>query len=444
MNNQLIIISNETFFKNEAILINALFEAGLEVFHLRKPNASKDELMELLNEIKPKYRNRITLHPIAIGSHHEIAEEFGINRLHFKEENRPNFKRKEGFIYSTSFHDVETAEKEGEAFDYYFLSPIFDSISKEGYQGTQMISPSSKAVALGGISLENLEKVKELGYESIAVLGTIWENPENAMERFIRIKNKLERLKANSQQLTANSQKLTAKILTIAGFDPSGGAGILRDAAVISDFNMECLGVLTCNTIQNERTFESVHWLSQTEIEAQIEILKDEDVAVVKIGLTKDLQMIHFILDKVNANFPKAKIILDPILRTSSGFSMEHDSKQWREIVKRVDVLTPNWTEMETISGKKDIEETAREWSKQTIICLKGGHSPHPELDLLFVDGKRKEIIGRKEKLVSRHGSGCTYSTAFACAMANGWEFEEVAKVAKNKTEKYLIEGYDE
>ena len=239
------------------------------------------------------------------------------------------------------------------------------------------------------------------------------------------------------------------KILTIAGFDPSGGAGVLRDAAVCSSFQLECLGVLTCNTIQNETSFKSIHWFSMEQIGKQIEILREEDIQVVKIGLTKDIEMIHSILDKVKPLFPKAKIILDPSLRTSSGFTMEHDRMQWKGILVKVDVFTPNWIEMQTLSGEKDIEEMAMEWSKETTICLKGGHSSHPEKDLIFVNGEKIEIIGREEKLVSRHGSGCVYSTSFACALAMGSDsnryhaYLEAARVAKDRTEEYLICGYD-
>lgn len=231
------------------------------------------------------------------------------------------------------------------------------------------------------------------------------------------------------------------KILTIAGFDPSGGAGILRDAAVVRDFGLECFGVLTCNTIQNDSTFVSVHWLSQKEIEAQIDVLKDENIEVVKIGLTKNIGMILFILNKVKLNFPKAKIVLDPILKTSSGFEMEHEQSKWEEIIEEIDVFTPNWEEIQSINGEDDFKKLALRWSENTSLCLKGGHSPNPEKDLLFLDGKCIEIIGRKEKLKSRHGSGCVYSSSFACAIAEGNKVEEAARIAKETTEMYLIGG---
>jgi hydroxymethylpyrimidine kinase/phosphomethylpyrimidine kinase len=426
-----IAISKEVFIDGESELINSLFSVGLEALHLRKPNASEVQMRSLLNGIDPKYRSSIALH-----SHHSIAKEYGMSRLHFQEKNRMEFKREESVIYSTSFHDVETAKEQGEDFDYYFMSPICDSISKKGYIAKPMKSPSIKAVALGGICLEKLEEVKGLGYNNIALLGAIWENPESAVTSFVEIKEKWE--------LIAKSQTPKANLLSIAGFDPSGGAGIMRDAAVVRDFNLGCFGVLTCNTIQNDSTFVSVHWLSQKEIEAQIEVLKDEKIEVVKIGLTKNIGMIRFILKKVKANFPMAKIVLDPILKTSSGFEMEHEQSKWEEIIKEIDVFTPNWEEMQSICRGNDFKELALRWSINTTICLKGGHSPHPEKDLLFQVGKCMEIIGRKEKLKSRHGSGCVYSTSFACAIAKGNRMEESARIAKDKTEQYLMECYDE
>ena len=122
-----IVLSKEDFFKAERGLVNLLFTAGLEIFHVRKPSASHEEMQIFLSEIEPKYRNRIALH-----SHHSLANENGINRLHFPEKDRFNFKREEGIIYSTSFHDEESAKEHGGSFDYYFMSPICDSISKKG------------------------------------------------------------------------------------------------------------------------------------------------------------------------------------------------------------------------------------------------------------------------------------------------------------------------
>lgn len=184
---KVIALSKEAFIEKESERINSLFSVGLEIMHLRKPSASKEQMRSILSEVEPKYRNRIALH-----SHHSLAKENGINRLHFPEKNRVNFKREEGMIYSTSFHDIETAKEQGWGFDYYFMSPICDSISKKGYKAKPMKSPSGKAVALGGISLEKLKEVKELGYNNIALLGAIWPEPSEVMKRFLEIKENWE------------------------------------------------------------------------------------------------------------------------------------------------------------------------------------------------------------------------------------------------------------
>ena len=186
---RLIVLSSECFISEENKLINSLFSEGLEIFHLRKPKASIEKMRDLISQIEPKYRNRIVLHPIAAESHHELVKEYGIKRLHFTEEGRSSFEREGEFIYSTSFHNIEDVKKEGNAFDYYFLSPTFDSISKKGYKGKQIKSPSDKAVALGGMRLERLSKAKDLSYKNIALLGAIWQKPEDAVERFVEINN---------------------------------------------------------------------------------------------------------------------------------------------------------------------------------------------------------------------------------------------------------------
>jgi thiamine-phosphate pyrophosphorylase len=191
----LIVISSPTPVIKEASLINQLFDEGLPVFHLRKPESSSQELVLLLQEIDPAHYSKIALH-----SHHYLAKSFGINRLHYTEASRKQLteidlsEQKTENILSTSVHSISDFKNLVTHFSYAFLSPVFDSISKPGYQAQKFDltevdkNSNTKLIALGGIDETNCNKAYEMGFDGIALLGAIW-NSEDKMKTFKLIKN---------------------------------------------------------------------------------------------------------------------------------------------------------------------------------------------------------------------------------------------------------------
>jgi thiamine-phosphate pyrophosphorylase len=189
----LVVISNPTPIADEAGLINGLFDEGLEVLHLRKPDTSADEIRLLLEKIKPQYHSQISLH-----QHHEMAKDFGIKRLHLTEINRKKglhsplpFGEGQVGILSTSIHDVNDYQTLPETFEYTFFGPVFDSISKPGYTSSlsdNFVFPIKtgypKVIAIGGIDASNVHRVKQMNFSGAAVLGTIWSKPEESISRF--------------------------------------------------------------------------------------------------------------------------------------------------------------------------------------------------------------------------------------------------------------------
>ncbi len=189
----LTVISHPTPVKNEAVIINQLFDEGLSVFHLRKPECSSQDLVLLLQEINPLHYTKIALH-----SHHSLAKNFGITRLHYTEANRSQITETDLIeaqsknVLSTSVHSVIDYQNLSLHFNYAFLSPVFDSISKPGYhQQTFDLSkinkkPGTKLIALGGIDANNCNKALDMGFDGIALLGSIW-NSEKAVIAFKNI-----------------------------------------------------------------------------------------------------------------------------------------------------------------------------------------------------------------------------------------------------------------
>lgn len=179
---ELIVMSAAHYFAGEAALINQLFAAGLTRFHLRKPAADEEQFRRLLAEIDPLYYPCLAIH-----QHHELAEEFSIRRLHYSEAEREKMQtatldelRGQGFYLSSSVHRLEELIRL-QGFDYVFFGPVYDSISKKGYQtvlGADFLLPqsSSLVIAIGGIRADKLGGIQTMGFGGAALLGAIWHS----------------------------------------------------------------------------------------------------------------------------------------------------------------------------------------------------------------------------------------------------------------------------
>lgn len=192
---ELIVLSDPAYFKGEASLINQLFEAGLSVFHLRKPDSERGTYASLIGKIHERYHHRIALH-----AYHEIIIDFpSIKRLHYPEWLRKQICKDEihsedpvltNCTLSTSIHHLKELDQL-EGFDYTFYGPVFNSISKPGYAAVadaDLVLPERKndvrIIALGGIDARKVAQIKRLGFDGLAVLGTIWNKKEQALDNF--------------------------------------------------------------------------------------------------------------------------------------------------------------------------------------------------------------------------------------------------------------------
>ena len=134
----LAVITLPDCFEGETSLVNSLFFHGLGKLHLRKPGAGKEMLSDWIREIRPEYRKRIVLR-----DHHDLAREFSLGGIHLNGRNPevPEWLDRKVFTVSRSCHSIQEIRENLAECDYLFLSPVFDSISKEGYGAA--FSPSS-------------------------------------------------------------------------------------------------------------------------------------------------------------------------------------------------------------------------------------------------------------------------------------------------------------
>jgi thiamine-phosphate pyrophosphorylase len=177
----MILITEPNFIPDEEKFINAFFNEGLEILHLRKPEATALQMHESISKIDEKFRSRIMIH-----SHYELLDTFQLSGLHFTEKSKGQIQnyKKIHCKKSLAVHKLSDLKCVDNSIDYVFLSPLFPSVSKVGYSkqwnfGLLKAELSShrnfKVIALGGITLDNVKQVKELGLDDFALLGSIWK-----------------------------------------------------------------------------------------------------------------------------------------------------------------------------------------------------------------------------------------------------------------------------
>ncbi|MGZ5304675.1 MAG: thiamine phosphate synthase [Bacteroidia bacterium] len=191
---KLIVITSEHHFDKEHEQIKKLFKAGLNTLHVRKPTYSRKRMKAFIAEIPEKYHKKLVLH-----SHHSLAFKYKIKGIHFTENHRKSFI-KHLFAYrfykifrpelqlSASYHHIKEVEKlSANKYKYVFLSPVFQSISKDNKKKGMDMSriqdalrqTNAKVIALGGIEADKLVRCQNVGFVGIAVLGNIWQSPDH-------------------------------------------------------------------------------------------------------------------------------------------------------------------------------------------------------------------------------------------------------------------------
>lgn len=228
--------------------------------------------------------------------------------------------------------------------------------------------------------------------------------------------------------------------LTVAGFDPSGGAGILADIKTFEMLGVYGLAAVTANTYQNDREFLSVDWVPVKKILQQLTILLGRfPVKHAKIGLIRDFSTLGTLVRFLKNNNPQMRIIWDPILKSSSGFefTIGQHSFQKRN-ARNLALITPNWLEAQSLWP--GFENRITELGTLCPVLLKGGHrTDKPGTDQLITALQATEFPGRPFGGKSKHGSGCVFSAAATAHLALGASLEEACAKAKAYTETFIL-----
>lgn len=232
-------------------------------------------------------------------------------------------------------------------------------------------------------------------------------------------------------------------VMTVAGLDPSGGAGLIADIKTFEQHRVYGLSICTAATLQTAETFHAIRWTPLHEVLRDIDTMMEAyPVDVVKTGIVPSFQYLSEIVQRIKKKNPVAKIIVDPVLRSSSGFDFisKQDKSKFEKLLRSVHLLTPNAPEILSLTGEDNPMHAATSLSRHCHVLLKGGHLTEALgfADHLFVKGILHVIAGSNEKSVGKHGSGCVLSAAIAANVALGLPLEQACFEGKAYTEKFL------
>lgn len=241
------------------------------------------------------------------------------------------------------------------------------------------------------------------------------------------------------------------KVLTIAGSDSSGGAGIQADLKTFAANGVYGASVITAVTAQNTQGVYDIQSIKPEIVQKQIEaVLDDIEIEAVKIGMVFNDKIIHAInntLTKYNIQ----KIVLDPVMISTSGKRLidKKAEKSLIDLFKISYVITPNIPEAEALTNKnitniEDMKEACiniRKLGARSVL-LKGGHLDRKAVDVLLHNDKFYYFEKEKINTKNTHGTGCTLSSAIASNLAKGYELPNAVEKAKEYLTNAISKSY--
>lgn len=243
----------------------------------------------------------------------------------------------------------------------------------------------------------------------------------------------------------------TPVILTIAGFDPSGGAGIAADLKTFAAHNCYGVAAITALTVQNTQTVRSVHPVESNVLKESVEsVLEDKQIRAVKIGMLGNRANVQVVCDLLDQN-PSLPAVLDPVVRSSSGLELLDAAGvefMRAHLLSRVAVVTPNLgeaailtgTKIENVEGMKAAAHQLIEAGARAVVVT-GGHLDKA-VDVFF-DGKDLEtFVGDRIKPDNTHGTGCTFSSAVAANLALGRQLRDAVMLSKAYVAEAIRKAY--
>ena len=230
--------------------------------------------------------------------------------------------------------------------------------------------------------------------------------------------------------------------LTIAGFDPSAGAGVLADVKALEASGVYGLAACTALTVQNDVQFERVSWVGLADIQDQIRVLLARfSVGFVKIGLIESLPVLLKLISWLKAQNPAVQVIWDPVLKATAGyeFHARPDAELLQAICRELALITPNQPEALRLMPAASPEAAAETLAAWCPVLLKGGHDTAAlATDVLLASGGRHTLSTPRLPHGEKHGSGCVLSAAVLARLALGDDLGAACRAGKAYTAAFL------
>lgn len=232
------------------------------------------------------------------------------------------------------------------------------------------------------------------------------------------------------------------KVLTIAGSDCSGGAGIQADIKTIVAHKMYAMSVITALTAQNTMGVHAILDVDPSFVASQLDdVFTDIVPDAIKIGMVSNIEIIKIIAKKLD-EYKATNIVVDPVMVSTSGSNLISDDAEDRLaklLMPMASIITPNIAEAQCLCGfdiknENDMERAAKYISERIgrAVLVKGGHLVDDALDLLYADGEVYRYSSKRIDNPNTHGTGCTLSSAIACNLADGKTLDESITNAKS------------
>jgi len=226
-------------------------------------------------------------------------------------------------------------------------------------------------------------------------------------------------------------------ILSVAGHDPTGGAGIQVDAQIANFHGKHCLSILTCETVQNLNSFEKLIPQEEKYIQrAYKSLLKNFSMKYFKIGLVPNIEIANKLSDLITLNKPKI-VVIDPILKSGTGggiFLKKDFDSLLKKLYAKATLLTPNVYELKTLTDKKSISDGILFLNERGIenVYVTGEIKKGKIRNYLYSKGKLMNIDEVPKLKISIHGSGCALSTSILCFLINKQSLKDACSESQN------------
>ncbi len=344
-----------------------------------------------------------------------------------------------GKIIGVSTHSLEEALRaEAAGADYIGFGAIFPTDSKDiqHLAGPEGLAKARAGVgipivAIGGINRTNAAQVIDCGADAIAVISAILGSSEPA-------------LAANELSLLFNRQEKfpRGKVLTIAGSDSGGGAGIQADLKTITLLGSYGASVITCLTAQNTCGVSGIHAPPPAFVAEQLDaVFSDIPFDAVKTGMLYSAEIIALVAEKLR-EFDKRIIVVDPVMTAKGGAPLMEKNAvaiMKEHLIPLAYLLTPNIPEAEKLTGRAITDEEGMQDAARALcrmgarnVLVKGGHLPDGvAVDVLFDGSGFTRFPVPRILAKNTHGTGCTFASAIAAFLAQGEQLSTAIARAK-------------